>query len=62
LTPTILEVVLYPAFAARAPIRLLPDVGRERFIPQRLRLKEVAHGFDPLTKTWQCRSTTETVQ
>ena len=52
----------YPLFAGRAPIRLLPEVGREQFTRQRLRLKEVGYTFDPLTKTWQCPATTGTVQ
>jgi hypothetical protein len=53
---------LYPLFAGRAPIRLLPEVGREQFTRQRLRLKEVGYTFDPLTKTWQCPATADTVQ
>ena len=58
----LLGIELYPVFAARAPIRLLPEVGREQFTRQRLRLKEVGYTFDPLTKTWQCSATAGTVQ
>ena len=58
----LLGIELYPVFAARAPIRLLPEVGREQFTRQRLRLKEVGYTFDPLTKTWQCPATAGTVQ
>jgi hypothetical protein len=58
----LLGIKLYPVFAARAPIRLLPEMGRERFTRQRLRLKEVGYTFDPLTKTWQCSATAGTVQ
>ena len=58
----LLGIELHSAFAARAPIRLLPEVGREQFTRQRLRLKEVGYTFDPLTKTWQCPATADTVQ
>ena len=58
----LLGIELYPVFAARAPIRLLPEVGREQFTRQRLRLKEVGYTFDPLTKNWQCPATAGTVQ
>lgn len=58
----LLGIELYPVFAARAPIRLLPEVGREQFTRQRLRLKEVGYTFDPLTKTWQCPARAGTVQ
>jgi hypothetical protein len=58
----LLGAELYPVFAARAPIRLLPEVGREQFTRQRLRLKEVGYTFDPLTKTWQYPATAGTVQ
>jgi len=58
----LLGIELYPVFAARAPIRLLPEVGREQFTRQRLRLKEVGYTFDPLTKTWQCSVTAGTMQ
>ncbi|MBK8688715.1 MAG: DUF3275 family protein [Betaproteobacteria bacterium] len=58
----LLGIELFPVFAARAPIRLLPEVGREQFTRQRLRLKEVGYTFDPLTKSWQCPSTAGTVQ
>ena len=58
----LLGIELYPVFTARAPIRLLPEVGREQFTRQRLRLKEVGYTFDPLTKTWQCPATAGTVQ
>ena len=58
----LLGIELYPAFAARSPIRLLPEVGRERFTRQRLRLKEVGYSFDPLIKTWHCPPSADTVQ
>ena len=58
----LLGAELYPVFAAGAPIRLLPEVGREQFTRQRLRLKEVGYTFDPLTKTWQYPATAGTVQ
>ena len=58
----LLGAELYPVFAGRAPVRLLPEVGREQFTRQRLRLKEVGYTFDPLTKTWQCPATAGTVQ
>ena len=58
----LLGLELYPAFAARAPIRLLPEVGREQFTRQRLRLKEVGYSFEPLNKTWHCPSSTDAVQ
>jgi hypothetical protein len=53
---------LYPAFATRAPMRLQPEVGREQFTRQRLRLKEVGYVFDPLTKTWRCPAKVDTTQ
>ena len=58
----LLGIELHSAFAARAPIRLQPEVGREQFTRQRLRLKEVGYTFDPLTKTWQCPAASDTVQ
>src|SRR6266849_256536 len=58
----LLGIELYPAFTERAPVKLIPEVGRERFTRQRLRLKEVGYTFDPLTKTWQCPATADTVQ